>query len=279
MHWAVTRAPFFIGMFGMVTAQQQEASYNSMTRQIGYCRMQSFDTVSRETSDSVPMFLDGRISFGVGLPSRDADSMDAFSCGMCLNVTHIENFYVWNTALTEWSESVVWPPHQWFLVMVFDECKDPVCQQPFYLDFDVYSETQPVAHGNPRGMQWSAVPCPTHPGETLEYLFCMASSCHADDNPVLTITSEEYYYWSLTIRNFKSPLVSVAVLYHGNWVPLKRENAWVWNHGPFPLNRSLKIKLRNAEGVEKTEVVSLLVNGESMPSYRGGWKVRSVLEM
>lgn len=269
-----------VGMVGVVGAQQQqEASYNSMTRQIGYCRMQSFDTVSRETSDSVPMFLDGRISFGVGLPSRDADSMEAFTCGMCLNVTHVENFYAWNNALTVWSESAVWRPTEWFLVMVFDECKDPVCQQPFYLDFDVYSETQPVARGNPRGVQWKAVPCPLHPGETLEYLFCTASSCHVDDNPVSTLAHEEYYYWSVTIRNLRIPLVGVSVLYHGKWFPLKRENAWKWDDGPFRLDRSFKIKLRNAEGVEKTEVVSLPVNGESMPSYRGGWKVNSVLEM
>jgi len=276
----MTIVPFVLGLLGLSSrAQQQEASYNSMTRQIGYCRMQSFDTVSRETSDSVPMFLDGRISFGVGLPSRDAESMDAFTCGMCLNVTHVENFYAWNDALTEWSESVVWPAHQWFLVMVFDECKDLVCQQPFYLDFDVYSETQPVAHGNPYGVQWMAVPCPLQPGETLEYLFCTATSCHVDDNPVSKLTTEEYYYWSVTIRNLRIPLVSVSVLYYGNWILLKRQNAWTWDQGPFRLDHSIKLKLRNIEGVEKTEVVSLLVNGESMPSYRGGWKVTSTLSL
>jgi hypothetical protein len=162
---------------------------------------------------------------------------------------------------------------------VFDECKDEICQQPFYLDFDVYSETQPVARGNPRHVQWFPVPCPLKPGETLEYLFCTASSCHVDDKLVSTLTTEEYYYWSVTLRNVRIPLVSVSVLYHGNWIPLKRENAWTWDDGPFRLDHSIKLKLRNVEGVEKTEVVSLRVHGESMPSYRGGWRVRSVLEM
>jgi len=262
-------------------AQPQEASYNSMTRQIGYCRMQSFDTVSRETSDSVPMFLDGRVAFGVGLPSRDAQSIEAFTCGMCLNITRVENFYAWNHALTAWGDP--WPPDQWFLVMVFDECQDDVCQQPFYLDFDVYAETQPVSHGNPYGVQWTVVPCPVAPDETLEYLFCTATTCHESLTSAPggdeRLFGGDVYYWSLTVRNFIIPMVRVSVLYGGLWVPLRRENAWVWDQGPFRLDRSMKLRLQNAEGNEKTEVVSMLANGERMESYHGGWKVRSSLHM
>ena len=270
-------------------ALPQEASYNSMTRQIGYCRMQSFDTVSRETSDSVPMFLDGRIAFGVGLPSRDAQSIEAFTCGMCLNITRVENFYAWNHALTVWGDP--WPSDQWFLVMVFDECQDDVCQQPYYLDFDVYAETQPVARGNPYGVQWTAVPCPVAPGETLEYLFCTATTCHeGDERSSATTPFEgderssattpfEVYYWSLTVRNFRIPMVGVSVLCDGLWVPLRRENAWVWDQGPFRLDKSMKLKLRNAEGIENTEVVSIAAHGERMESYRGAWRVRSAIHM
>ena len=249
----------------------QDASYNSMTRQIGYCRMQSFDTRSRSTSGSVPMFLDGRIAFGVGFPSRDAEAMEAFSCGMCLNVTHVENFYSWNPEITEWGKP--WDSSSWFLVMVFDECKDPVCQQPFYLDFDIYSETQPVARGNPYGVQWHIVPCPLAVGETLEYLFCTANSCHEQD-PIRTTPLTMEPYWSLTIRNFRFPLVQVWVLYQGEWKALRRENAWVWDQGSFDMSRSLRLKLQNSQEEEITDIVSM-ANGFSDPSYRGAWRISS----
>jgi len=253
----------------------QEASYNSMRRQIGYCRMQSFDTVSRETTESVPMFLDGRISFGVGLPLRDAMSMEAFTCGMCLNVTHVENFYAWNQSLTEWGDP--WPPLQWFLVMVFDECQDAVCQQPHYLDFDVYSETQPVAQGNPYGIEWHMVPCPLRSGETLEYLFCTATTCHENDpNTTRALGVEEY--WSLTVRNFRWPMVRISVLYHGHWKTLVRQNAWVWDQGPFDLGRNIKLRLTNSENTTITDIV-FMANGQSKTSYRGAWIVKSTQSM
>ena len=264
---------FLLGGFRRVKSVYgvQEASYNSMRRQIGYCRMQSFETVSRTTTDSVSMFMDGRISFGVGLPLRDASSMEAFPCGVCLNVTHVENFYTWNFNLTEWFGP--WPTDQWFLVMVFDECRDTVCQQAHYLDFDVYSETQPVAHGNPYGIQWHVVPCPLRSGETLEYLFCTASTCHENDlSKMIPLAVEEY--WSLTVRNFRIGIVQVSVLYHDVWRGLRRENAWVWDQGPFDLGRNLQLMLTNSEGMTITDTVRM-GKGHRHESYHGAWVVSS----
>jgi hypothetical protein len=63
----------FLLWFWMIFAVKgiQESSYNSFVGQIGFCRLQSFDTYSRSSSESVPMFLDGRISFGVGLSNEN----------------------------------------------------------------------------------------------------------------------------------------------------------------------------------------------------------------
>jgi hypothetical protein len=99
-----------------------------------------------------------------------------------------------------------------FLAMVFDQCTDEICDQsgtcrqalhrtqcadschllsmsiqnlPLlragYLDFDVYSETQPVRKGNPRVMEWRAVDCPVGETHKLEYLVCTPGTCNADD--------------------------------------------------------------------------------------------------
>ena len=71
------------------------ATYNSFRQQIGYCKMQSFGTVSRSTSGSVPMFMDGRIRFGVGLSDFNMRASDAELCGMCLRVTSGSIFLPW----------------------------------------------------------------------------------------------------------------------------------------------------------------------------------------
>src|SRR6056297_1075 len=99
-----------------------------------------------------------------------------------------------------------------FLAMVFHQCTDEICDQsgtcrqalhrtqyadschllsmstqtlPLlragYLDFDVYSETQPVKKGNPRLMEWRAVDCPVGETHKLEYLVCTPGTCNADD--------------------------------------------------------------------------------------------------
>lgn len=244
----------------------QESSYNSMVKQVGFCRMQSFDTVSRSTSESVPMFLDGRVLMGVGLSNENMKSSDAFLCGACLRVTRVENFYEWNTELTVWGKPVAATP---FLVMVMDQCTDPVCTRD-YLDFDVYSDQQPVMHGNPYHVEWTLVPCPVTENEPLEYLLCTATTCHADDPPNRTVgdvlSRDAEDYWSLTIRNTRLPLRNVMVEYQGRLVPLRLENAWVWDQGPFSLRNGLNITIDEKH-------VRLKIPDTHQPAstgYRGG---------
>ena len=145
----------------------QESSYNSFIGQVGFCRLQSFDTVSRSTSESIPMFMDSRISFGVGLSDENMKLSNSFLCGACLNVTYVDNFYQWNNEITEWKD--IAQPNQSFIAIVMDQCTDAVCKLN-YLDFDIYSPTQPVMYGNPYNVQWHYTPCPIQNGETFEYI-------------------------------------------------------------------------------------------------------------
>jgi len=185
------------------------------------------------------MFLDGRVLMGVGLSNENMKTSDAFLCGACLRVTRVENFYEWNTELTVWGKPVSDTP---FLVMVMDQCTDPVCTRD-YLDFDIYSDQQPVMHGNPYHVEWTLVPCPVTENEPLEYLLCTATTCHAEDPPNRTVgdvlSRDAEDYWSLTIRNTRWPLHQVRVEYQGRLVPLRLENAWVWDQGPFSFRNGL----------------------------------------
>ena len=249
--------------------EQQVSSYNSFREQVGFCRMQSFFTTSRSSSGSVPMFLDGRISFGVGLSSLTMKDSGVMACGMCLNVTSAHRFLSWDAELTRWLEPQ--PPDRWFLAMVFDECTDPVCG-PGYLDFDIYSETQPVQHGNPYGVEWYPVPCPVLRHEYFEYILCTAQTCHQQDppSPSMEHIATTVRYWSLTIRNTRVPLCAVWVLLDtGLWYPLRLENAWVWDTDTFDLSKNMTVRMLDQEN--KTIEDTLLVKqGTISPAYHGG---------
>jgi len=268
-------------------------SYNSMVNQIGFCRMQSFDTQSRSTSTSVSMFMDGRISFGVGLSDMNMQEVSYFRCGECLQVLGMKPFYSWNQELTEWTEwteRTEWTeiadsssPFLPFIVMVFDQCTDPICTRD-YLDFDIYSPLQPVSHGNPTNIEWISVPCPILEGETMEYLFCLSTSCHVEDpedtNMTLrrmTAPSLTVYYWSLTIRNTRIPILSVIVQYQNEFFFLKRQNAWVWDFGPFNLEDDIVLAIEDKEGeyIQDTIKMSDYLDKNTTKGYHGGILISS----
>ena len=240
-------------------------TYNSFRGQIGYCMMQSFDTVSRNTSLSVPMFMDGRISFGVGLSSRLDDSdHQPFPCGMCLNITRVHNFFLWNPELTSWIDE--WPIDRPFLAMVFDQCTDPICT-PHFLDIDIYNEIQPVHHGNPHEIYWQAIPCPIHSEEPLEYIICTAQSCHEnDDYRDITVHPGLVDFWSVVIRNMRFPLKAVWA----NDIALLPESAWSYSGVPF--NLSHPIYLRMVDYAENVfyEILDIPSHGIVSSAYRGG---------
>lgn len=265
---------FFLPIL-FTTGARQESSYNSLIQQIGFCRMQSFDTISRSTSESVPMFLDGRILMGVGLSDENMKSSDAFLCGACLEVTHVENFYEWNSELTQWGLPIPNSPPP-FLVMVMDQCTDPVCTRD-YVDFDIYNPHQPVMNGNPYHVEWNLVPCPVHDDEPPQFLLCTAKTCHVDDpqDAIPTAPAAPLDYWSLTIRNTKLPLKQVLVEYQGTDHPLRLENAWVWDQGPFFLNATIPITTIDQNDRHVHHILVMPPpDSPSSPGYRGGiWLV------
>jgi hypothetical protein len=261
-------------------AIKQESSYNSFIGQVGFCKLQSFNTISRSTSDSIPMFLDGRISFGVGLSDFNMQQSNSFLCGACINVTRIENFYEWNQELTEWQGS--WPQCKSFTVMVMDQCTDPVCIQD-YLDFDIYNALQPVANGNPYSVQWNFIPCPVLANETIDYLLCTATTCHLQDpveQTVAQVIGDDVYYWALTIRNTRIP-ISIVLLHlnNGTTIELELENAWIWDHGSFDLKEGLNITIVDAENKMLHDFIQLpSLDQNTSNGYHGGIIISSKLQ-
>lgn len=199
-------------------------TYNSFIQQRGYCHMQSHETISRSTSGAVPMFLDERVKFGVGLSRKDMDNYDFFACGMCINITHIDNFYIFNQELTEWL--IPKTDNDSFIVMVFDECKDPVCDFG-YLDFDIYNQKQPVMYNNPSNIQWTFCECPVLKHETIQYILFF-------QEPIT-------YYWAIVFRNMRIPIKKVWANYKNNIYPLKLGNSWVWDFDLYDMNDGIHL--------------------------------------
>ena len=144
-------------------------SYNSFMNQVGYCKLQGYDTVSRNTTGAPPMFMDGRVKFGVGLSDVEFQGRTS-SCGRCLNITKIERFFAFNEDLTQWDYTMKMETP--FTAFVMDQCKDAVCVSK-YLDFDIYNPRQPVAYGNPWNIEWEFIPCPVE-DDGMELLMCCA---------------------------------------------------------------------------------------------------------
>jgi len=243
--------------------------------------MQSYNTISRSTSGSVPMFLDGRIQFGVGISDMDMKEASYDMCGMCLEVTHIDQFYEWNTDLTEWNAS---KESHHVTAMVFDRCPDEVCIYHF-LDFDIYHPKQPVFHGNPTHVQWHPIPCPVHEKDDyIEYLLCTSFTCNAQDidkenTTVLEIIQEPVYFWTLTIRNMRYPIQQVWVEYEQELFELLRENAWTWNGPVYDLTQGIHLSFSDLYHRTWKDFISFSVSEPTTPGYHGGIIVKSSIQM
>lgn len=230
---------FFFFMIPIYSLQiSPQGTYNSFRNQIGFCRLQSFHTISRSSSGSVPMFLDGRIMFGVGLSDVNMKTFDFHSCGLCLEIQSIDNFYSWNQEITKWNTSeLIQTP---FRVMVFDQCTDPICQENF-LDFDIYSETQPVFHGNPRNVEWSIIPCPILPEEYFEFMLCTPDTCNAENTDQPPLLTKKQYFWSISIRNMRHPIRQVYVTFNATLHRLEQQNAWIYSGDAYDLNNGIQL--------------------------------------
>lgn len=262
-------------MFGVGAFAMTNGTYNSFLHQIGYCKMQSYKTVSRSTSGSVPMFVDQRIRFGIGLSDENMQQHEANLCGACLNITHIENFYEWNDELTQWKDKV-WDADKSFLAMVFDRCPDPICSRDF-LDFDIYHPRQPVFHGNPTRISWHYVPCPVQQNEHIEYLICTSSTCNEKDT-FHDRNDNHHYYWTLTLRNTRVPIKQVLVYYKEKEYNLRKENSWTWDSGYFDFQGGINITFVDVENKKFHEILNISL-GERRRDYNGGLLLRSRLPL
>lgn len=213
-------------------------SYNSFRYQTGYCKLQSFHSESRQTTGSVPMFLDGRIAIGVGLNNHQFQD-DAGSCGRCLRVDSVQNMPLLDTTLTTYDLSQ--PIQTPFYAMVMDQCKDAVCTEG-YLDFDIYSPLQPVEHGNPYGITWEFVPCPVSESETVGVLVCLNHTCQAQTPEHLYPTWEDAwktadpYYIAFYFRNTRFPIQKIRLhsSQANNDEIITNENGWIWRPRNIP---------------------------------------------
>lgn len=264
-------------------------SYNSFVQQVGYCKMQGYDTLSRSTSMGPPMFLDGRIKFGVGLSDTQFQGSTS-SCGRCINITHIANFFSFNNELTSWDyrEQIETP----FTVFVMDQCKDAICTSKF-LDFDIYNLHQPVAYGNPYSLEWEFVPCPVE-NDTMEILFCLGTaSCNVHDDEhqthdSLLTNAMESGYWYAHIRNARVPITNVSVSfgdrYPQNVFELDDNNGWLWSHYDYreKLGEDLwTIHMLTEDGRQVVASVDWRHESTrpSTPGYRGGIVVKTNIQV
>lgn len=245
------------------------ATYNSFVKQVGYCKLQGFRTTNRSTSNSVPMFMDNRVRFGVGLSDAEFQG-DCSNCGRCIQIANIDNLAVLNDELDHYLHRQTTVSN--VTVMVMDECTDAICTSGF-LDLDVYTQHPPVSHGNPYNVQWTFIPCPVYDDEYIELLFCLSDACNALSPIHTSITSviakSNRYHWSVYVRNARLP---VSTLYLSDYdVYLEKQNGWIWNHGPFSWNDTFEVVM---DGKWKTEI-NLLKDGILLEDYHSGILVKT----
>lgn len=265
----------------VTTAYHANGSYNSFLRQAGFCKAQSFDTVSKSTSRGPNMFLAGRVASGVGL-SHAQFQRSVTSCGRCIQIHSVDRFYHFNDELTHWYYD---RPHNGnFTVMVFDECTDAICTSGF-LDFDIYHERQPVAHGNPTDISWHFVPCPVSSDDRIGFMVCMGHrSCNRNDlegRAVRELYADALHHnwFSLFPRNSRTAILSVRV----QGMPLLDNQSWLWGsqHSADLLRGHLwLLEWTNEDGTTQSWVLdwSVYLDMHTTPGYRGGVIIHTDLQ-
>lgn len=193
--------------------KSKEGTYNTLVNQYGFCKMQSSFTKSRKTSLGPSLYTRGKVQFGVGLSSfyfgNKINKEGKETCGMCLNITKIQNFPFFSNDLTQYKKDLeIETP---FLVMVFDQCKDLICEQEGFLDFDIYS---PIPSTNIKLMEWKGIECPTDEEDTIELLFCSSNSCNIHNQYTENILWKDIidiYFITIIPRNMKIPIKNIKI--------------------------------------------------------------------
>lgn len=257
------------------------ATYNSLRQQVGFCKMQGYDTISRSTSVGPSLFTSGDVQFGIGLSDNQFDGR---LCGMCIEILSGENIRTpLNSSLDVFTNTSItkFP----IIAMVFDQCTDPICVKPkSFIDFDVYSETPPVWRGNPHDLKWRAIECPVSYGHHgnykhfIEYLICTPSTCNVNDNSFANASALRDIwnpnYFSLTIRNTRIPIIGVQL----NDESLDYVNAFGWTFsGEYIKDREFVIELEAYDGTRLLDIFSFdqVMNLKPLPNYRGGALLQS----
>lgn len=208
----------FIVLFPFLNSSDEiyhsdEGTYNTLINQYGFCKMQGIQTTNRENSLGPSIYTSGKVQFGVGLSSLyfgDIPNKEGkLTCGMCLNITKIYPFPTFSNDLTSFDENIdIKTP---FSVMVFDQCKDPICKQEGFLDFDIYSNIPP---NNIDFIEWNTIECPIDDSDTIELLFCSSTSCNTNykyNERKLWRDIVNPYFLTVIPRNMKVPIEFIKV--------------------------------------------------------------------
>ena len=205
------------------------STYNPFMNQTGFCKLQGFNTISRQTSNSIQSFIDGNITCGVGISSIIFDSnqkngiqpYSAPLCNACLNVT-IQNPFMINNDLNSTNDKSQLFMSS-FIAIVMDRCHDNICLKNVnMLDFDIY--TTNVTTGNPKNIEWEFIECPI--GNTsIELLVCNPNTCNKqniglyNDSKLFIDTFSEptdYNFVTILPRNVKYPIDTIKLNLHNS---------------------------------------------------------------
>ena len=255
-----------------------------MKNQTGFCKMTGFNTISRTSSGGPRLFTSGRVKFGVGLSQYEFGSRTIRSiydktegslvCGMCINITQIKNLPKFNFELSDYENVNVTESH---VAMIFDQCNDLICSENF-LDIDVYADNI-FYKSNTYDVKWTAIDCPVYENESFEYLICTSHTCNAQDiayiNSTKFISLFNPIYFSIVIRNIKSPIKSLSIWYSNKWykLPYISGNGYTWDdyNKPF-FEYSLKFKINDIFNHETIDefLIDDVLECKPLDNYRGG---------
>ena len=248
-------------------------TYNSFIRQTGYCKLQHFETISRSTSDGVGSYQRGEVLYYVGLNQFYFNHTQR-SCGICLNVTHYENLYDFNEEINQRLE--LRPPHQSFIVMVADECKDAICQKNF-IDIDIYTEKQAPFF---KEIQWYEIPCPIRSTDHVEYLICFSKTCNGEYDSRLQTVKDAYdpYYFSIVIKNHVYGIMDVRLIFPHTILHLKDGQGAGWTNDKYVEMKDWKnvsIHITDKHQNQFKDMIEFNPDAKLEKRYHGGYIIQS----